>query len=236
MKYCIYLTTNKINGKTYVGQHKYKELYDGYLGSGTLIKKALKKYGKENFEIEYLETDLAEEDADWWEEWYINVLNPEYNIAKGGQGVRYRETVTAQESKIKNSEKNKANWANPDYRAWMMEKRAKRRGVPLPKSELAKQHIRESIQRRKENGTYTNGHKGKHHSEETKAKLRAIMTGKVKPHKGVPRSAECRAKIAAANRKRKGEVRNKWWNDGVIEVKAKFQPSEDFVRGRLKNG
>ena len=88
VKYCVYLTTNKVNGKTYVGQHRYNKLYDGYLGSGTLIRRAIAKYGKENFEIEYLETDLSEDEVDWWEQWYIEVLNPYYNISKGKRNER----------------------------------------------------------------------------------------------------------------------------------------------------
>lgn len=230
-KYCIYLTTNKINGKSYVGQHKYLKLYDGYIGSGSILKKAIKKYGKENFEIEYLETDLTENEVDWWEQWYIEVLNPYYNISKGGQGVRYRETITAQESLIKNTESNKRKWEDPTYRAWMMEKRAKRRGIPLPKSEDAIKHIKESIQRRKELGTYTNGHKGLACSEETKRKISKAQKGRKKPHEGIPRSEECRRKIAEANRRRKGTFY--WFNNGEVNVRAKECP-EGFKPGRLK--
>lgn len=47
--YCIYRIRNLINGKNYIGQHKYKSLNDIYLGSGKLIKQAAKKYGRENF-------------------------------------------------------------------------------------------------------------------------------------------------------------------------------------------
>lgn len=32
--YYIYRITNNINGKTYIGQHKYKKLNDYYMGSG----------------------------------------------------------------------------------------------------------------------------------------------------------------------------------------------------------
>ena len=42
--YYIYLITNKINGKQYIGQH-YGELEDSYFGSGVLITKAIEKYG-----------------------------------------------------------------------------------------------------------------------------------------------------------------------------------------------
>lgn len=47
-QYFIYETTNLKNGKKYIGKH-YGELNDSYLGSGTLLKKAIEKYGKESF-------------------------------------------------------------------------------------------------------------------------------------------------------------------------------------------
>ena len=89
----IYRIINKINGKTYIGQHKYKKLNDNYMGSGKLIIKAIKKYGKENFEKEILEFNIPNIDlANDWEQMYILFERAkgkaEYNIANGGNGKR----------------------------------------------------------------------------------------------------------------------------------------------------
>ena len=51
-----YMVTNKINGKVYVGSHSWKGegIDHNYFGSGTAITRAVKKYGKENFQVEVL--------------------------------------------------------------------------------------------------------------------------------------------------------------------------------------
>ena len=49
MYHTIYVTTNKINGKKYIGKHQTSDLNDNYLGSGILLKQAIKKYGKKKF-------------------------------------------------------------------------------------------------------------------------------------------------------------------------------------------
>ncbi|WP_425411978.1 hypothetical protein [Lysinibacillus contaminans] len=48
----IYETINKINGKKYIGKCIYDRInnWENYLGSGVYLKRAIKKYGKENFE------------------------------------------------------------------------------------------------------------------------------------------------------------------------------------------
>lgn len=52
-RYFIYLTTNLVTGEKYIGKH-YGELDDSYLGSGLILKRAVTKYGKENFERDIL--------------------------------------------------------------------------------------------------------------------------------------------------------------------------------------
>ena len=89
--YYIYRTTNLINGKTYIGQHKYTHLSDKYLGSGFLLCKAIKKYGRKNFFKEILYSGIQyKETADSVEKFAIKkeraIGKSEYNIADGGQG------------------------------------------------------------------------------------------------------------------------------------------------------
>lgn len=61
--YTVYKTTNLINGKIYVGVHGCNDVEDSYLGSGHLILKAIKKYGKHNFKKEILSVFDNIEDA-----------------------------------------------------------------------------------------------------------------------------------------------------------------------------
>jgi group I intron endonuclease len=51
----VYLVKNLISNKLYLGKHSTDNLNDGYIGSGVLINKAIKKYGKENFQREIIQ-------------------------------------------------------------------------------------------------------------------------------------------------------------------------------------
>jgi hypothetical protein len=51
----VYKTTCTVTGKHYYGMHSTDDLQDGYLGSGTILSRSVKKYGKENHTIEILD-------------------------------------------------------------------------------------------------------------------------------------------------------------------------------------
>lgn len=86
----IYMIVNKVNGKTYVGKRKSIDFHDKYMGSGSLLYKAKKKYGIENFEkflICYTDSEKdAQEKEVFWIAEYKKRGKAEYNICKGGQG------------------------------------------------------------------------------------------------------------------------------------------------------
>ena len=63
MYHTIYKITNKLDGKIYIGKHSSQDLYDNYMGSGKYIRRAIKKYGIENFEKEILFILDSEEEA-----------------------------------------------------------------------------------------------------------------------------------------------------------------------------
>ena len=86
----IYKTINNINNKYYLGKHSTKNIDDSYLGSGTLLKKAINKYGKENFSTEILTYCDTEQDCYELEELVVTQIELDdpmcYNIRIGGTG------------------------------------------------------------------------------------------------------------------------------------------------------
>ena len=56
----IYKTTNKINGKIYIGQSIFDDPM--YFGSGTQIRNAINEDGKENFKKDFLHKFSSKEE------------------------------------------------------------------------------------------------------------------------------------------------------------------------------
>lgn len=103
MKYIVYLTTNLVNKKIYVGVHSTETPYqfDGYLGDGAIIQKpssykirltplqcAIDKYGQKNFIRKTLRVFENLQDALDLEAWIVNrefiERTDTYNITLGG--------------------------------------------------------------------------------------------------------------------------------------------------------
>lgn len=108
-----YVITNLVNNKIYYGTHSTDDLNDGYMGSGTLLAQAKKKYGKKNFNLSILgfyKDFKSARDAER-ELVTIDVVNDPmtYNLKIGGEGRRrigYRVSSETKE-KISKAQKGK---------------------------------------------------------------------------------------------------------------------------------
>lgn len=167
----IYKTTCLINGKIYIGQNTTGN--NNYMGSGTLIRAAIKKYGKENFIREILKECYNQTELDEWEDlliWEYNSRDKSigYNIAKGSVFA----TGEANHSKL------------PEVRTKMSEAQKGN------KHNLGKKHSEET---RFKIGA---AHKGKTVSKETRTKIRESNKGENHPMYGKKHPEETKAKMS----------------------------------------
>lgn len=154
-KYSVYIHINKINNKVYIGQTKSVEKRWRLNGieyqRSSFFYSAIEKYGWDNFEHKILKDNLSKEEADYWEEYYINYYdslnhNKGYNIRHGGShGALSEET----KQKLSDIAKEKGLW----------------------KGELNPRHLDPLFGER--NGMY-----GKHHTEKTKKKISEANKGR----------------------------------------------------------
>ena len=97
----LYKITNLINGMYYYGIHTTKNLNDGYMGSGSNIKKAYDEYGVENFKKEIIEFFETRDLAALKEREIVNedlIKNPNcYNIILGGGNFTTTGTATVKD-------------------------------------------------------------------------------------------------------------------------------------------
>ena len=152
----LYRTENLVNGKSYVGVHKVADTSRSrkYLGSGKTLKKAIDKYGRENFIRVTLEEfscakDVYAAEAKMVTEEFVK-REDTYNLTMGGVGtvgVKGRPKSEGHKAKI-----------------------AAAHSRPETKAKL-----------RAANGGANHPLYGKHHTEATKAKLSAFRSGENNP-------------------------------------------------------
>lgn len=112
----IYIITNKINNKKYVGQsvdvltrwnqHKFSSRQKN---TNIILYNAMAKYGIDNFSIETIENEIPISEIDGMEKYWIeklNTLKPNgYNMTLGGEGSWGREVSESTKKKISKSQK-----------------------------------------------------------------------------------------------------------------------------------
>lgn len=100
----IYMTTNLVNQRRYIGKKTYDKrgVWRTYLGSGITLKNAIAKYGAGNFrrnilDVAYSCQELNDKERYWIEQY--NAVNDKqfYNIAPGGDGGNVRSGYSPEE-------------------------------------------------------------------------------------------------------------------------------------------
>lgn len=108
MIYGLYKITNLVDGKMYIGKHITDDIDDDYMGSGKYLKRAIKKYGKENFRKEWLGFYEDEEELNYMERVFVDDTwvsrSDTYNLKIGGEGGSASGRVVSEETRRKISE------------------------------------------------------------------------------------------------------------------------------------
>jgi len=119
--FTLYKITNIINNKIYIGAHKTTNIDDNYMGSGKLIKRAINKYGIQNFKKEYIEMFNNENDMFKMESKIIDndflKKDNTYNINIGGKG----GWTIINNNKTIEERKNSGSWKNYEKRIQILE-------------------------------------------------------------------------------------------------------------------
>jgi group I intron endonuclease len=218
----IYKITNLINGKIYVGQDSKNN--PNYFGSGLYLKKAFKKYGKNNFKKEIIEYCTSKEELDDKEIFYIKKFNScdlriGYNISIGGTGGPNFKNR-------KHNEKTKEKLRD----IWIKKKKDINFIHPLigfKHSEETKKMY--SINRKGKLSGKKNPMYGKKHSEESKKNMSNPRFGKENPMYGKKHSEESKKKISQSTIGIKNHFYGKKHSE---EVRKKMS---DKAKGRKNN-
>jgi len=166
-KMIVYLTSNDINDKLYVGKSVWPT--PNYLGSGTYLLNAINKYGREHFTRETLECckskkELVEAEKRWIA-LYRSLNFDLYNISSGGEG---------------------EGWSN-HYDQWHGLNSERHRNTVSKKVSIALKNFYK---------THDGPNKGRKFSEESRYKMSCMKKGKPSPNKGKSFSTDVRQNMS----------------------------------------
>jgi len=124
MVHYVYKITNLKNEMFYIGKHSADHIDDGYMGSGTFLRRAILKHGIESFKKEILRFFETALEALLYEKELVTEEIVErkdtYNLTVGGAGSWYAANANVELRKIKNAKAarsmNSKTWADPEFR------------------------------------------------------------------------------------------------------------------------
>lgn len=149
----IYRTTCLTTGKWYIGMHSTDDIDDGYMGSGSIISRSIKKYGKENHVLEILEYLPDRKSLSLREE---QILSKELrsdplcmNIRSGGTGNQPGKALK-EETKAKMSASLKKMWAELHASGYVHPKQSNQTKRKRAESNRGKKRTEETRRRMRE--------------------------------------------------------------------------------------
>lgn len=223
--YFIYLSKNMLTSKCYIGWHATNNLNDGYMGSGKMLKRSIKKNGEEKFITGILEfgkkENILEKEIYWISK--LNTISPNgYNLTGGGDGGNTYELLSEQEKlefRKKSSENNKGRKRTQETKDKISESNnGVTRNKGILKSNDHKEKLSNAWEKRKIEYPVSNETKekhrqnqlGKNHSNETKEKIGIANSNRIWKE-------ESKEKISKAN---KGSKRSK---ETIEKMKKKYK-------------
>jgi len=231
--YIIYETLCLVNFKIYVGQHD-TSADDGYLGSGKWFKRALKKYGKENFVREIIEfctsSDVNEKEIYWIDK--LSATNPNigYNFDKGGSG---GNKVNWTEEKRKEMSEKLSGENNPMFRKTHSKESITKMSECKIKDKNPMFGVLMSEDRKKEMSEKRKGKNnpfyGKKHTEESKHKISEGNIGKKISEKSLEK-----LKIYNAKKSKKVKINNEIFNS-IMEASRILKINRKTIIYRIKS-
>lgn len=224
MKMFVYLTTNLVNGKIYIGQH-IGELDDDYLGSGVYFSRALSKYGRKNFKRKVLKICRDEHELNIWEYVYIKKYKSQdpnigYNIASGDVNSSLGNPAKSKAVREKISKEMKKFWnTHPEEKRKLSKRRKGVKSSDETKKKLSKSHsgIKRTEEWRRKISESNSGENhwayGKTFTEEHRKRLsnsiKGVMAGKNHPLWGKKMSEETRRKMSEKQKQRWQDIKKK---------------------------
>lgn len=193
----IYLTTNSVNNIVYIGQSR-GAFKKNYRGSGHILMRAIRKYGKDKFSTEPIEWCDSRDELNQSEKEHIAILRAFgaelYNLHPGGIGARDK-TANGIE-RIRRAQIGRTH--SPEAKAKMSAAKKGKPGHPMsPENKLllvlANTGTTRSVEARDKMRAAKKGKPGHPISEEHKAKLLSVNKGKV-------HTEETKAKFSLAKR------------------------------------
>jgi group I intron endonuclease len=200
----IYMTTNLINGKKYIGKDTKNN--PNYLGSGVYLKKSIQKYGKHNFEKTIIEVCSSHEELTEREEYWLNYYdagnNPKFYNA---HNYSYGGSITM-------SDETKRNISGENHYFY-----GKKHSEETKRKISESQRMRQNFLRAEKHRMY-----GKHHSNESKIKISESRKGEKHPNYGKTLPYETRKKMSESTR---GEKHPNYGKTLPYETRKKMSES-----------